>query len=96
MNITENKKVVEYPFDKVVVIKSLLMFRNGDTIEVKGVGTVILNRYVVTCAHNLFYKWNRYAPTPTRYAPRKEACEARVYIPNEGWKEVNKMQWIIP
>ena len=85
----EDKKVVEYPFDKVVVIKSLLILNSGVTIEVKGVGTVIYNRFVVTCAHNLFYKWNK-------YAPRKEACEARIYVPNEGWKEVKKKQWIIP
>ena len=85
----EDKKVVAHPFDCVVVIKSLLILNSGVTIEVKGVGTVICNSYVVTCAHNLYYKWNR-------YAPRKEACEAKIYIPNEGWKEVNKMQWIIP
>ena len=89
MNITENKKIVTHPFDKVVVIKSLLMFRNGDTIEVKGVGTVIGDSHVVTCAHILYYKW-------AKYCRRKEACEAKIYIPNKGWQLVNKMQWIIP
>ena len=56
----EDKKVVEYPFDKVVVIKSLLILNSGVTIEVKGVGTVIHNRFVVTCAHILYYKWAKY------------------------------------
>ena len=84
----EDKKVVAHPFDCVVVIKSLLILNSGVNIEVKGVGTVILNRYVVTCAHNLYYKWNKY--------DRKEALEARIYVPNEGWKEVKKKQWIIP
>ena len=71
-----------------MVIESLLVL-NSCNITVKGVGTVIHSSYVVTCAHNLFYKWNK-------YAPRKEACEARIYVPNEGWKEVKKKQWIIP
>ena len=64
------------------------MLRNGDIIEVQGVGAVIHDIFVVTCAHNIFYKWNK-------YSPRKEACEARIFVPGKGWQLITRIQWII-
>ena len=81
---TKTSKSESSPFNRVVLIKSLLMLKNGNTIEVQGVGAVIHDIFVVTCAHNIFYKWNKYSPRKEGMRGKNLRSRQRVaaYHPN--------------
>ena len=71
-------------------VRALLKFRSIKPIEVKGIGVIVGSNLILTCAHNLLYKWNK-------YDERKEACEVKVKIPrSKGWITVDHTQWMIP
>jgi hypothetical protein len=73
----------------IVEIRSIIIFRRRSTREFKSMGVLISTDLVLTCAHNIFTKYNK-------YSKRKEADEVCINIPGIGWQIMKPWQWIFP